>query len=251
MAPKRSWPKGFDPENAACPKCSGEMYDNRFDAKRKKGMPMFRCKDKECTDDSDRVTGVWGPEPEGEKGGGGGGAAPAREVSAPTPKYNFTPIEKAALRKGRVADYLALMQTVKDGMVKIALGDAEAMIALDMANVQAATFSIWGDLKACGALRDPAMIVSVARKKGELGPIPTKVEGSGSARPPAKAKGGAPESTREAAADTAKRGAVPPSDRPAKAAGRPALIDTRDESERAGDTFDANEMEPADDDLPF
>lgn len=41
-----------------CPACQGPMYDNRND-KKSPGSPDYRCKDKQCLDDSGRVTGVW------------------------------------------------------------------------------------------------------------------------------------------------------------------------------------------------
>lgn len=42
----------------ACPKCGGEMWDNRND-KKTPGSPDYRCKDKSCVDESGRVTGHW------------------------------------------------------------------------------------------------------------------------------------------------------------------------------------------------
>lgn len=233
-------PAGFDLDNPVCPTCNGEMYDNRNDKPSAK-MPDYRCKDSSCIEEeSGRVTAFWLPKVKGAKkpagkaagpGAPGGGGASATPAAAPTPKYNFNAREKAVLRKGRVADYLALMAQVKEGMVKIALGDNAAMVALDMGNVQAATFSLWGDLRTCGALRDPAGIVTAARNNGQLGPIPQE-------KPKAKPVEREPEPEREHAH---------------AGAGRPALKDTRSPAERASDGFEEfpNALEVEDDDLPF
>lgn len=246
MAGARTWPKGFDPENPECPRCQGAMYDNRNDPKRKKGMPHFRCKDKACVDDSDRVTGVWGPDdPAKPKVAAGDtvGTVSGGAAYAPTPKYNFTPAEKAVVRKARIADYLALMQNVKDGMTKIALGKPEAMVALDMGNVQAATFSLWGDLKTCGALRDPAVIVQGARHRGELEPAPVPAKPAPKPAAPAKVKEPEPEpEERELAGVGAGKG-------------RPPLKDTGSGAQQIRKDPNFEEFPSAlnaeDDDLPF
>ena len=46
-----------------CPKCGGEMYDNRNTKKNPKA-PDYRCKDDSCTDDKGYITAVWMPKEE-------------------------------------------------------------------------------------------------------------------------------------------------------------------------------------------
>lgn len=41
-----------------CPKCGGEMYDNRGSKKNPKA-PDFKCKDTDCLNDNGFVTGAW------------------------------------------------------------------------------------------------------------------------------------------------------------------------------------------------
>lgn len=41
-----------------CPKCGGPMFDNRSNKKTPRS-PDFRCKDKECLDENNYVTGAW------------------------------------------------------------------------------------------------------------------------------------------------------------------------------------------------
>lgn len=278
----RGYPEGFDPENPECPECGGAMYDNRDDkasGERSPKSPDFGCKDRDGCD-----TGIW-PERKGAQRGGGrrGGGnnrkgwqrdrdnrdeqeqepAPAA-APAPRPVVNhYTPAEARAVRMALTDDYFALMQTVKDRMTVIALGKPEAMVALDMGNVQAATFSLFGFMKAAKVTRDPAAIAVAYRKaqNGTNGKAPgrpqpakepvesqplhprarTEVPGEG---PPARAPQDEA-SHQRAVAESNRNKAI--------AAGRPAMIDTRTPAERAKDGYEEfpTAFENEDDDLPF
>jgi hypothetical protein len=45
-------------EVPSCPKCSGEMWDNRLNKKNPKA-PDFKCKDNDCLDNKGYVTAIW------------------------------------------------------------------------------------------------------------------------------------------------------------------------------------------------
>lgn len=245
-------PQGFDVDNPICGTCGSEMHDNRNDKPNDKA-PDFRCKDKDCLDDKGYRTAYFvapfkrgGAKkgPQGNRGNQGNGnqanrqAPPADEgsaapASAPRPTVNhYTPGEKQAIRAARVSEYVALMAHVKKEMVKIALGDPNAMIALDMANVQAATYSLFGLLKDAKALRDPVDIIAAAKKAAG-----DKARATAPVKPAPR-----PRPERE------------PEPEPASARnGRPSLIDTRDPAERARDGFEEfpSALEGEDDELPF
>ena len=60
----------FNPDAPFCPRCGGQMYDNRK-TKKNYAAPDFRCKNSQCTDEKGYVTGVWMPK--AKTGGGKGG----------------------------------------------------------------------------------------------------------------------------------------------------------------------------------
>jgi hypothetical protein len=69
-----------------CPQCGGEMWDNRGRKKNPK-QADFRCKDKECMDESGYQTSAWAPRP---------GAVPRPQPKPAAPPPAATPAPVAA-----------------------------------------------------------------------------------------------------------------------------------------------------------
>lgn len=136
-------------KNPTCPACGGPMFDNRPKKASGKYGPTrsdFSCKDKGNCD-----KGVWLTEQEkaevAEAPAERTGAAPAAAARA-----KLTPEQRKAGRDKVMADYLGLMTLVTERMAAIA---KQHGVPLDMGNVQAATFSIYGEMRTRGFLSDP------------------------------------------------------------------------------------------------
>ena len=90
--PESTSPESTSPDDAtpACPKCGGEMWDNR-ESKRNPRAPDFKCRDKGCE-------GVIWPPRDGEQRAGGApvASAPRRQSSAPSsppPMHDIPPMD--------------------------------------------------------------------------------------------------------------------------------------------------------------
>jgi len=157
-------PQDFDVENPVCPKCGGEMWDNRTKKARgeyKSSRSDFSCKDKEACG-----YGIWI---------GGKGAKPAQQApgvaSSKTAKPSLSPADRKAGRDKVFADYLGLMTLVAERMAGIA---KQHGAPLDMGNVQAATYSIYGEMRARGFLSPPPKAAAAAPAPRAAAPSPAQ-----------------------------------------------------------------------------
>lgn len=143
-------PAGFDPDAPVCPQCGGEMWDNR--AKKASGAYKSSRSDFSCKDKDGCGHGIWvskGAKP----------AAPAGVASGGTAKPSLAPADRKAGRDKVFADYMGLMTLVAERMAAIA---KQHGVPLDMANVQAATWSVYGVMKDKGYLSPPAKAAAAA-----------------------------------------------------------------------------------------
>lgn len=128
-------PDGFDVNNPVCPKCDGPMWDNR--AKKRSGDYKASRSDFSCKDKDGCGHGIWIDPPAKKGGQKKGEGAPA---SASPARMEFSPAEAKNARQRLCHDYFAVyMPQFARQMKKIATDNG---IALSMADVQAATFSV-------------------------------------------------------------------------------------------------------------
>lgn len=132
-------PEGFNPDFAACPKCGGDMWDNRT-TKRSPKAPDFKCKDKAC----DGAVWMQAKGASGRGGASGSGGAPM-----PT----LTPEQKKAGRDKVFADYFGLMHMVAERMTATAKASG---LTVTMENIQAATYSVYSTMDKKRFIADPA-----------------------------------------------------------------------------------------------
>ena len=139
-------PAGFDVDDPTCPKCGGAMWDNR--KKKASGDYKATRSDFSCKDKDGCGHGVW---IEGKSAKPAASAA-AAGVASSAAKPNLSPADRKAGRDKVFADYLGLMSLVAERMAVIA---KQREIPLEMANVQAATWSVYGLMKDKGYLSAP------------------------------------------------------------------------------------------------
>lgn len=162
-------PEGFDLDNPACPGCGGEMYDNRGD-KPSPRSPDFKCKDPDC-----EAKPIWLERPRGGRGGQKGGnrqSAPAAAAPPVAPKPKLTKEQRLAGRLKVIEDYLGVMGVVAGRMAAIA---KRTEVPLDMANVQAATWSVFGVMDRRGYFGQPAAKPAAAAPLAKLAATPAAV----------------------------------------------------------------------------
>ena len=138
-----------------CPKCGGPMWDNT-DSKKNPRSPDYKCKDKHCGE------GVWIRD---GKIGTSTKPKPDAPVQTPHGLQGLTPQQQANARQVVRQTYMVTMGYIAGAMAKVA---KDSGIPLDMAAVQAATFSVYNIMDKKGLI--PAHI------KAEVSPPAPKRE---------------------------------------------------------------------------
>lgn len=141
-------PAGFDVNNPICPDCNGPMWDNR--TKKEKGEYKPNRSDFSCKDKDTCGKGVWMTD---EEKAALSPARPNGAGAAPAVRVNLPPEARKAGRDKVVADYFGLMKLAAERMAIIA---NQHGAVLDMGNVQAATYSVYGLMEKHGYLSAPA-----------------------------------------------------------------------------------------------
>lgn len=120
-----------------CPKCGGAMWDNT-NSKKNPRSPDFKCKDKNCGE------GVWLRDGQIRQ------TTTPTDGPTPTPGLaGLTPQQQANARQMVRSTYMTTMAYMAGAMAKVA---KDSSIPLDMAAVQAATFSVYNTMDKKGLI---------------------------------------------------------------------------------------------------
>lgn len=166
-------PPGFDPNNPACPGCGGAMYDNR--QKKADGSYTSKRADFSCMDKKGCDKGLWIEAK---------GARPAKVQGATVlARPTYSPAQKKLGRDALLENYMGLMRLVTERMVKMA---GDCTLPVDMANVQAATYSIFGLMDKAGYLPVPSGLAAGAAPSAPQAPAPPPPAPAPRSAPPAR-----------------------------------------------------------------
>lgn len=140
-------PEGFDVNDPICPDCGGPMWDNR--SKKRSGDYNAKRSDFSCKDKGGCGKGLWiaSDKKAAAPAGAQGKAAPV------APRPVLTPEQRKAGREKMISDYFGLMKIAAERMEVIA---KQHSLPLDMAHVQAATYSVFAKMSDKGYLSPPA-----------------------------------------------------------------------------------------------
>ena len=120
-----------------CPKCGGAMWDNR-ETKKNPRQPDFKCKNRACDE------AVWLDKGQIKQS--------TKPTDGPTPTpglAGLTPQQQANARQTVRGTYMTTMAYMAGAMAKVA---KDSGIPLDMAAVQAATFSVYNTMDKKGLI---------------------------------------------------------------------------------------------------